>query len=209
MDALLSGGGFANTTWYCENSIQFANPAQIRKTPSNSQTGRGFVKAPIALQTVGGFANTAKKSTSLIAKTFVSFIEENNMTVNEKADTAASYKKNGVCNCCQAVTKVYADELDIDEDTLMQMSSGFAAGMGCMEATCGAVLGACMVAGLKTKGSGTVKVSRALLAKFKEKCGATICKELKGAGTGKVLCECDDCVRNAVLSLEEVLGGQA
>ena len=45
-----------------------------------------------------------------------------------------------------------------------------------------------------------------LAGKFKEKSGATICGELKGVGTGKVLCECDDCVRNAVLSLGEVLG---
>jgi len=29
-------------------------------------------------------------------------------------------------------------------------------------------------------------------------CGASICKDLKGRDTGVVLCECDDCVRNAV-----------
>ena len=42
------------------------------------------------------------------------------------------------------------------------------------------------------------------LAKFKEKCGATICKDLKGRDTGVVICECDDCVRHAV----EVVEGQ-
>lgn len=40
---------------------------------------------------------------------------------------------------------------------------------------------------------------------FERKCGATICKDLKGIGTGKVLCPCPECVRNAVLSLGEVL----
>ena len=33
---------------------------------------------------------------------------------------------------------------------------------------------------------------------FAEKCGASICKDLKGRDTGIVVCECDDCVRNAV-----------
>ena len=128
------------------------------------------------------------------------------MTLDERAQTAASYKKNGVCNCCQAVTKVFADQVDIDEESLMQMASGFAVGMGCLESTCGALIGAAMIAGLKTKGKGTVKATRELLAKFKEKCGATICKDLKGTESGKVLCECDQCVKNAVLALGEVIG---
>lgn len=128
------------------------------------------------------------------------------MTTQERAETAASYKKNGICNCCQAVTKVFADSVSVDEETLQQMAAGFAGGMGCMEATCGSLIGACMIAGLKTKGNGTVKNARELLAKFKEKSGAVTCKDLKGIGTGKVLCECDDCVRNAVYSLAEVLG---
>ena len=40
---------------------------------------------------------------------------------------------------------------------------------------------------------------------FAEKCGATICKDLKGIETGRVLCSCPECVRNAVLTLGEVL----
>ena len=28
------------------------------------------------------------------------------------------------------------------------------------------------------------------------------CRDLKGIGTGKVLCPCDDCVRNAVRAYE-------
>ena len=127
------------------------------------------------------------------------------MTTDERAEKAASYKTSGQCNCCQAVTKAFADTVAVDEETLRAIFSGFMAGMGCMEATCGALIGANMIAGLRTAGNGTAKVSRELLAKFKEKSGATICRELKGVGTGKVLCECDDCVRNAVRSLEELL----
>lgn len=44
-----------------------------------------------------------------------------------------------------------------------------------------------------------------LVSKFNEKCGATICKDLKGITTGKVICDCPECVRNAVISIGEVL----
>ncbi len=128
------------------------------------------------------------------------------MTINERADKAAELKGSGTCNCCQAVTKVLADTVDVSESDLLKMASGFAAGMGCMEATCGALIGANMILGLRTNGEGTVRHSRELLAKFRQKCGAVTCKDLKGAGTGKVLCECNDCVRNAVLSLGEIIG---
>ena len=38
----------------------------------------------------------------------------------------------------------------------------------------------------------------------KEKCGATLCKDLKGRDTGVILCECDDCVRNAIEVIHEL-----
>ena len=48
--------------------------------------------------------------------------------------------------------------------------------------------------------------SRAIMSRFKELCGgATICRELKGIGTGKVLCSCENCVRNAVHAAAETL----
>ena len=128
------------------------------------------------------------------------------MTINERAENAAQLKNSGQCNCCQAVAKVFADTVNVSEADLQKLAAGFAAGMGCMEATCGALVGANMILGLRTEGNGTVKQSRELLAKFRQKCGAVTCKDLKGAGTGKVLCECDDCVRNAVRSLGEILG---
>ena len=89
--------------------------------------------------------------------------------------------------------------------TLKKLGAGYAAGMGCMESTCGALIGAVMAAGILTDGKGTPAVSRQLVAGFQEKCGATICKDLKGIETGRVLCSCSECVRNAVLTLGEVL----
>ena len=127
------------------------------------------------------------------------------MTSQERAELAAGYKASGKCNCCQSVVRAYADCVDADPETLMKMASGFGAGMGCAEGTCGSLCGAVMVAGLLKDGKGTPMVSRQVLAEFARRSGDTICKRLKGLETGLVLCQCNDCVRNAVLSLESVL----
>ena len=78
--------------------------------------------------------------------------------------------------------------------------------MGCMEATCGALVGAVMAEGLLTDGQGTGRYARSTLTGFQDRCGATVCKDLKGVETGKVLCPCNECVRNAVLAVGEALG---
>ena len=130
------------------------------------------------------------------------------MTIEERATQAAELKATGQCNCTQAVLKVFADKVPVDADTLMKLSAGYAAGMGCMESTCGALICAVMVAGIATDGRGTLRISKELVQAFQEKCGATICKELKGMDTGTPLCPCPECVRNAVLALDEVLGEQ-
>ena len=127
------------------------------------------------------------------------------MSIEERAAVAAELKATGKCNCTQSVVKVFEDKLPIDDETLMKLTAGYAAGMGCMESTCGALIGAVMVAGILTDGKGTPRISKEFVQNFERKCGATICKDLKGIGTGKVLCPCPECVRNAVLSLGEVL----
>ncbi len=114
--------------------------------------------------------------------------------------------KHGGHNCCQAVLAAYADELNIPAEDLKKMGAGFGVGMGCMEATCGALVGAQMVLGLKKyENMPILRDAASVHAAFAEKCGATICKDLKGRDTGVVVCECDDCVRNAVAVLEERL----
>ena len=125
------------------------------------------------------------------------------MTTQERQEYAALLKRE--MNCCQAVVRAFADTLDMSEDKLMQLAAGFGAGMGTMEGTCGALVGAIMVAGLRTGGNGTMALSRKMLSRFKELCGATICRDLKGIETGKVLCSCEDCVRNAVRAAGEAL----
>lgn len=129
---------------------------------------------------------------------------ENDMTREEYVAKAIEYKHDGY-NCCQSVINAFADVLDADTDTLNKLASGFAVGMGGMEATCGALVGAVAVAGLMMKGRGTTAASRQMHNLFTKKCGASLCKDLKGRDTGVMLCSCDDCVKNAVLSLCEIL----
>ena len=71
---------------------------------------------------------------------------------------------------------------------------------------CGALVGAVMAEGLLTDGQGTGRYARSTLTGFQDRCGATVCKDLKGVETGKVLCPCNECVRNAVLAAGEALG---
>lgn len=117
-------------------------------------------------------------------------------------------------NCCQAVACAFAEEIGVDEQTLFKLCEGFGLGMGCMEGTCGALSGAIMLAGLKNSDgnldapatkANTYKLSKEMLLKFKEKTGSTVCKELKGVETGKMLCSCPDCIRAGVEVVEEVL----
>lgn len=134
----------------------------------------------------------------------------NNMDRKQKA---IELHNNG-SNCAQAVLLAFADKVDIDEETLHKISEGFGAGMGTMNGTCGALSGAVMLAGLMNSDgdvdhpatkSSTYGIDRKLYLGFVEKSGASICRELKGVDTGKVLCSCSDCIRNAVDTVEEVL----
>ena len=132
---------------------------------------------------------------------------ENGMTIQEKAEKAVDLKLHHGYNCTQAVTAALADDTDLTEGQLVHLAAGFCAGMGNMEATCGALIGAGMIAGASTEGKGTVKYTRALLERFKEMCGATICRELKTVTDGRPLCPCENCVRNAVLAYGEIVKG--
>jgi hypothetical protein len=121
-----------------------------------------------------------------------------------REEIAVNYKHSGN-NCCQAVVKALADITESDADYLSVIGSGFGAGMGCMEATCGALVGAIIVASIAKNGMGTAPISKEILGKFRSFCGAVTCKDLKGRDTGVVLCNCDDCVRNAVKAYCEVM----
>ncbi len=117
-------------------------------------------------------------------------------------------------NCAQSVACAFADDLGINTETLFKVCEGFGFGMGCMEGTCGAISGAVALLGMKnsdgnlaapsTKVS-TYQLSKEMLEKFHQKNGSTICKELKGIGTGTPLRSCPGCIEDAVEIVEEIL----
>ena len=128
----------------------------------------------------------------------------NEMMLDERMDYAAQRKKE--MNCCQAVLVAFADKLEKGEDDLLRLGSGFGSGMATMEGTCGALVGAIMVSSLLSAEGEARGNSRTIMSRFKELCGgATICRDLKGIETGKMLCSCEDCVRNAVRAAVEAL----
>lgn len=125
-----------------------------------------------------------------------------------RIEDAMNYKQSGY-NCSQAVLKAYKDVVNLDEDTLNKIGSGFGVGMGCMEATCGSLIGANMLLGLLNNNprKRTMTYSATLMQRFKELTGSPSanCNVLKGIDTGKVICPCIDCVRFACQALEETL----
>lgn len=114
----------------------------------------------------------------------------------DRAEQAVQNKHSGM-NCAQAVLTAFADRLSLPEESLRALGAGFGIGMGTFGATCGALCAAQMVCGLTAERFGPAQ-ARELYQQFAAQCGSTLCGELKGIGTGKVLCPCDDCVRCAV-----------
>ena len=127
------------------------------------------------------------------------------MSEQNRSEQAVILKHNGY-NCAQSVLCAFAQESGLDEDTLKKLGAAFCAGMGAMNATCGALCAAEMLLGLiRYEGKPILKDAAAIHAEFTSRCGASICRDLKGIDTGKMICSCDDCVRNAAAIVSETL----
>lgn len=119
---------------------------------------------------------------------------------------AAEKKKSGKYNCAQAILCTYCDKIGLNEEQACKIGNAFAAGMGNMEGTCGALVGAGVVIGCwNNDRAKSVKDMRQIMEKFQARNGATQCKLLKGVETKKVLRECPDCVADAAEFLEEII----
>lgn len=55
---------------------------------------------------------------------------------------------NSGFNCSQSVVSAFAEKLNFDEKLALKISTGFGAGMGRLQETCGAVTGAFMALGI-------------------------------------------------------------
>ncbi len=129
-------------------------------------------------------------------------------------------------NCAQAVVGAFREELSVDFVTLMKTVSSFGGGMGRLREVCGAVSGMFFVAGAlygyddpkaKEEKAEHYRLIQTLAAKFREKNGSIICRELLGEDDKSVTHvpaertqayyqkrPCQELVADAVLVLEEI-----
>ena len=100
-----------------------------------------------------------------------------------RSEKAKELFKSGY-NCSQSVLWVFCEELGMDFETAMKISSPFGGGMGRMREVCGTVSGMFMAAGLMFGESDSsskaeiYKKVQELAARFKEQNGSIICREL-------------------------------
>lgn len=94
-------------------------------------------------------------------------------------------------NCTQAVVMAFADELGVERDLLIRMSSSFGGGLGRLRETCGAVSAMGLIVGLlegkdfsavgqEAKAEQYAKIQK-LAGEFKAINGSIVCRELLGA----------------------------
>ena len=124
-----------------------------------------------------------------------------------RIEEARQKKASGQYNCAQAVACTYADIVGLSPEQMGAVTSAFGTGMGNMKGTCGAIVGAGVVLGLKINDRVKAKmVLKRVMDKFQERNSSTVCGELKGIATGCKLRDCNDCVADAAEFLEEELG---
>lgn len=96
-------------------------------------------------------------------------------------------------NCSQSVLAAFSDEIGMECETALKLSSSFGGGMGRMREVCGAVSAMFMIAGIKYGYSNPkdsamkaehYKLIQKLAGKFKEENGHIVCRELLGAPKG-------------------------
>lgn len=116
---------------------------------------------------------------------------QNNMIDLENSPRGRAAMENFLAgyNCTQAVTLAFADLFEMDERTLLRMSSSFGGGMGRLREVCGTVSGMFLVAGLlygyddpkafdeKAEHYGRIQE---LAGRFKACQGSIVCRELLG-----------------------------
>ena len=143
------------------------------------------------------------------------------------ADKAKSLFLDGY-NCAQAVAGAFCDEMGMDFETAIKLSSSFGGGMGRLREVCGAVSGMFMVAGALYGYTDTsdneakakhYELIQTLAKKFSDKNGYIVCRDLLGLATKKdkptpsertkqyyERRPCAEYVYDAALILEEYIG---
>ncbi len=125
--------------------------------------------------------------------------------------------------CSQAVLATYSEELGLDYELALKVSTAFGGGMGRLGEVCGAVTGAYMLIGLKygkvkEEDSQSKEMAYELVNKFSDKFiemnGSINCRELievdlksddKNIIAEKVKTICTKAVKDAAVIIEELL----
>lgn len=146
--------------------------------------------------------------------------------MKNRVETALSQFDSGF-NCAQSVLYSFCDDLNLDKDTALKISSGFGGGMGRKEEVCGAVTGGIMVIGSKFGGASAgdkentetaYTGTRELMDHFTAVHGTYICRKLikdcdltteAGQRAFRELDlknrVCNKCITTVVNKLEEIL----
>ena len=110
------------------------------------------------------------------------------MEENKYSKKAGELFREGY-NCAQSVFCAFADDLGLDFETALKLSSSFGGGMGRLREVCGAVSAMFMIAGLKygytTPNNDNIKAEhytriQKLAEEFKKRNKTIICRELLG-----------------------------
>lgn len=134
--------------------------------------------------------------------------------MKNRIETAIDYHNKGY-NCCQAIVCTFADKMGLNEKECFKISEGLGLGVSDTFGTCGAVTGMALVMGMVNSSgnlespdskAATYQKIRKLNDTFRKKNGSTICRELKGIDTGKVLHSCQECIADAAAILSEEFG---
>lgn len=143
--------------------------------------------------------------------------------MSERGDLAKKLFEQGY-NCSQSVMAAYAQELGLDFETALKISSTFGGGMGRMREVCGAVSAMFMISGIKygyssptaiDEKKATYEMVQNLANKFKQENGSIICRQILGLNDtrpkpSKRTAEyykkrpCGDIVKCAVEILEQI-----
>lgn len=108
--------------------------------------------------------------------------------MSEYSKKAVQNFKQGY-NCAQSVLLAFKDRINLDEETILRLSSSFGGGMGRLREVCGAVSAMFMIAGLlkgyttpndDTRKAEHYKLIQTLALEFKKRHNTIICRELLG-----------------------------
>lgn len=144
--------------------------------------------------------------------------------IREKA--AIEHFKSGQ-NCAESVLSTYTDLFDFDKDYILSLASGFGAGMGRLQETCGAVTGSFMTFGLyngtkfndnSDRKEATNQMIQEFSKEFTSKFGTLKCKNLINCDLTTVEGQadyvkrnlnedvCQKCISSAVKMTNQLIG---